>query len=416
MAEEASCTPRRVATCGFDSYIRSFVNSLHAARYAPKSIREKRRIVASFVAWLHSKDVGVHAVDESHTTAFLKRLAKRSKDHRARVRAALLGFLRHLRDVTDLAPCQAERLASQQATIAQRYADYLRNERGLTERSIQSYLPYVGSFLESHAAPTDAFNPGLLDAQVVRSFLLEHTRGRSTAYAKLPATSLRSLLRFLFLRGETFLDLSIAVPTVRRWSQVPVHAFLAPEAVERVLSIPDRTTPSGRRDYAILMLLARLGLRAGEVVTLELNDIHWRTGEIVLRGKGRYVDRLPLVSDVGEALSDYLQEGRGPSRSRRVFLRKVAPRIGLTGPSAVGCVVREAVNLAGVPRARGCAAHIFRHSLATRMIRHGASISEISKVLRHRCAATTEIYAKVDFETLRGVGRAWPGADEEGAR
>jgi site-specific recombinase XerD len=203
---------------------------------------------------------------------------------------------------------------------------------------------------------------------------------------------------------------------VRRWSRAPVHAFLEPEDVERALVVPDRTTPVGRRDYAILLLLARLGLRAGEVVTLELGDIRWRSAEIVIRGKGRHVDRLPLVADVGEALVDYLQAGRDPTRSRRVFLRTTAPHVGLTGPSAVGCVVRTALACAGIPRPRGYAAHIFRHSLATRMIRHGASLPEIAEVLRHRCPVTTEIYAKVDFETLRGVARAWPGADAGSGR
>jgi len=239
-----------------------------------------------------------------------------------------------------------------------RYAEYLRAERGLRARSVEVYLPYVAAFLKSQGTAEGGFHPRSLDAQRVRDYLLDGTRGRSSAYAKLVAASLRSFLRFLFLRGETPLDLSMAVPTVRRWSRAPLHAFLTPEASERVLAVPDRTTPSGQRDYAILLLLARLGLRAGEVTTLELDDIHWRSSEIVIRGKGRHVDCLPLLADVGEALADYLQAGRGPTSSRRVFLRAIAPHVGLTGPSAVGCVVRKPVLFTKCDRlsadGRGC--------------------------------------------------------------
>jgi len=193
-------------------------------------------------------------------------------------------------------------------------------------------------------------------------------------------------------------------------AQATVPAFLLHEEVERVLSATDRSIPRGRRDYAILLFLARLGLRAGEVVRLELGDIRWRTGEFVVRGKGRVLDRLPLLADVGEALALYLRKDRGRRSSRRVFLRMWAPRVGLTGPAAVGHVVRAALARAGLRRTSRGAAHLFRHSLATRMIRHGASLAEISEVLRHRSQNTTEIYAKVDFEALRGVARPWPGA------
>jgi integrase/recombinase XerD len=149
-------------------------------------------------------------------------------------------------------------------------------------------------------------------------------------------------------------------------------------------------------------------LRAGEVVALELGDIDWRTGEIVVRGKGRVLERLPLLSDIGEALALYLRKDRGTSASRRVFLRMLAPRVGLAGPCAVGDIVRRALARAGLrPSSRG-AAHLLRHSLATRMIRHGASLAEIAEVLRHRSQGTTAIYAKVDLEALRGVARPWP--------
>ena len=391
-----------------DPHVESFVRDLRATGYVRDTILEKHRIAETFVAWLVGKHVTVDAVDEACAAVFLRRRGKRSRSRLANERAAVRGFLRHLRGLAGPTPRGTQ---ARPSAIAQRYADHLRNERGLTERSVQIYLPYVETFLKSQDTAEGRFRSRDLDAQAVRNYLLDRVRGRSSTYARLVATSLRSFLRFLFLRAETSLDLSIAVPTIRRWSRAPVHAFLAPEAVEQVLAVPDRSTARGRRDYAILLLLARLGLRAGEVTTLELGDIRWRSGQIVIRGKGRHVDHLPLVSDVGEALAAYLQDGRGATSSRRVFLRNIAPRVGLTGPSAVGCVVRATLARAGRPRPRGYAAHIFRHSLATRMIRQGASLPEIAEVLRHRSPGTTEIYAKVDFETLRGVAQAWPGTD-----
>lgn len=188
-------------------------------------------------------------------------------------------------------------------------------------------------------------------------------------------------------------------------------AFLTGEEVERVLATADRLTSRGRRAIAILLLLARLGLRAGEVVALELDDIHWDVGEILVRGKGRLHDRLPLPADVGEALTLYLREARGSSTSRRVFLRRIAPAVGLAGPSAVCEVARQALRRAGLKPSGRAGAHIFRHSLATQMLRRGASLAEISQVLRHRSINSTQLYARVELEALRGVAPQWPRAE-----
>jgi len=292
--------------------------------------------------------------------------------------------------------------------LKRHYEDYLRTERGLAERSIDVYLPFIHHFLTEVVAKTGSAVPEALGATTIRDFLLDRVCDRPSETSRLLATALRSFLRFLYFRGGTSTDLSVCVPTVRRWRDTVVHPYLSPEEVERVLAATDQSTARGRRDYAILLLLARLGLRAGEVVTLELRDLRWQTGEIVIRGKSRVLDRLPLLADVGEALALYLREGRVDSRSRRVFLRAVAPRVGLGGPASVGHVVRRALSRADLhPPGRG-AAHLLRHSLATKMIRQGASIAEIAEVLRHRAQSTTQIYAKVAFEALREVARPWP--------
>ena len=289
-----------------------------------------------------------------------------------------------------------------------RYVDYLRQDRGLAENSVLVYAPFIRDFLNNQDVGNGRVFPDAFDATTIRDHLLARSNGRSGEYMRLMAVALRSFCHFLFLRGETSRDLSDSVPTVRTWRQSSVPRFLTPEQEDAILTSTNRSTPSGRRDYAILLLLARLGLRANEIVSLELGDIHWRSGELVIHGKGQMVEHVPLLADVGEALAIYLHDDRGASASRRVFLRTWAPRVGLTGPAAIGHIVRLAFTRVGFrPACRG-AAHLFRHSLATTMIRHGASMAEIAEVLRHRSQDSTAIYAKVAFEDLRGVARAWP--------
>ncbi len=392
-----------------DTHVESFLRHLRAAGYAERTLRKKRTIAASFVRWTKRERVAVKNLNESHVAAFLKRSPRRRKARVTFELAILRPFLGYLRLDAGVPAPEPRIDSSPVGEIQRQYVHYLHNERGLTENSIRVYSPYIQDFLTELVANSGSASPGELDAVNVQDFLLDRVQNRSSEYSRLLATSLRSFLRFLFLRGETVIDLSLSIPTVRRWSQSAVPALISPEEVERVLSVPDRSTPGGCRDYAILLLLARLGLRAGELVVLELGDIRWRTAEIIIRGKGRLIDSFPLLSDIGGALALYLRNGRGHSDSRRVFLRIMAPRVGLAGPAAIGHIVRRALSRAEIhPTGRG-AAHLFRHSLATRMIRHGASMAEISEVLRHRSQNTTAIYAKVDFEALRGVARSWPG-------
>jgi site-specific recombinase XerD len=292
--------------------------------------------------------------------------------------------------------------------LVRRYLDHLRDHQGLCPRSTEVYSPFVRAFVVTHRLPE---NLATLDASAVRRYVADLSRGCSASIAKLLTAALRSFLRFCLLAGVTATDLSTAVPGVRRWQLASVPPFLKAEEVERVIAAADRSTASGRRAVAMVLLLARLGLRASEVVALELNDIRWAVGEIVVRGKGRVHDRLPLPDDVGRALALYLRKARGPSTSRRVFVRRVAPHVGLSGPTAVCVVARAALRRAGLRPTGRVGAHIFRHSLATRMIQSGASLAEIAQVLRHRSINSTKLYAKVEFEALRGVALPWPKAE-----
>jgi integrase/recombinase XerD len=397
-----------------DNHIEPFLKHLRAAGYAERTLRKKRTVARAFVRWVRRKEIAVNDLNDSHITTFVARSPRRRKAHVKFELAVMRLFFEYLRGSVGLPRPPSQDEVSAADVLLQKYKDYLRKDRGLTENSVHVYVPFIRDFLTAQATPAGCVSPESFDALIIRSFILDHTLDRSSEYTRLLCTALRSFFRFLVLCGQTLRDLSHSVPMVRKNRQAVVPAFLSPDEVERVLMATDRSTPSGRRDHAILLLLARLGLRAGEVVSLELDDIRWRAGEIVVRGKGRMVDHLPLLSDVGEALALYLREDRGVSASRRVFLRIWAPHIGLTGPAAVGHIVRRVLAQAEVGRSGRGAAHLFRHGLATKMIRHGASMAEIAEVLRHRSQTTTAIYAQVSFEALRAVARPWPatGGDQ----
>ena len=391
-----------------DDRIEPFVNYLCSRGYAQRTLRKRRRAVKSFARWVRDKKLVITDLNESHTDEFLKRSPRSSKDRFARERAAVRMFLRFLRDGGEVAPLSFPTNLSPVDEFKKSYIDYLRNEQGLSERSVYVYLPFVGAFLTEILDQNDCTDLKKLNAKVINKFLLDHAEDCSSEYRRLQAVALRSFLRFAFLCGEVDSDLSLSVPTVSKWRQATVYPYLSPEDVNRILSAVDTSTERGRRDHAVLLLLAQLGLRGSEVVGLKLDDIHWRAGELTVHGKGRIVQNLPLPSDVGKAIALYLRKDRGDSASRKVFLRAIAPRVGFSGPTTIGHIVRRAFAKAGLSTPFGTAAHIFRYSLATRMIRQGATIPEISEVLRHRSQDTTAIYAKVAFETLKDVARPWP--------
>jgi site-specific recombinase XerD len=219
------------------------------------------------------------------------------------------------------------------------------------------------------------------------------------------ATGLRSFLGFALLEGLIAAPLASAVPSAARWSGAALPRALAPGQVATLLASCDRRRPTGRRDYAILVLLVRLGLRAAEVAALRLEEIDWRAGEIVVRGRARTEEVLPLPSDVGAAIAAYLRRGRPRRPEREVFLRVLAPLRGLN-PDGVSEVVRAASERAGLG---SFGSHRLRHTAGTEMLRAGASLSEVAQVLRHRSIATTAIYAKVDHLALRALAMPWPG-------
>jgi site-specific recombinase XerD len=241
-------------------------------------------------------------------------------------------------------------------------------------------------------------------------FILRNTETLGVKRAQLIVCSLRSFFRFLYQRGETANDFSPSALTVANWHLSELPKFLEPEQVECLLQSCNQDTLIGQRDYVILLLLARLGLRAGDVVHMTLDDIDWKAGELIVRGKSHRQERLPLPQDVGEALVRYLSYGRPRCSTRSVFIRIRAPHKGFSSSAAICNIVRRALVRAKLnPTFKG--SHLLRHSLATQMLRGGASLAEIGKILRHQRLNTTQIYAKVDQIALRGLAQPWPGGE-----
>jgi site-specific recombinase XerD len=285
------------------------------------------------------------------------------------------------------------------------YRCWMLHERGLAEATVRRYEDTARRFLVQRATGADP--AGGVTSVEVNTFLLAEAARCSVGAAKGRVAELRSLLRYLFVRGLTGTQLAAAVPPVAGWHNTGIPPNLSPGDVQAMLDSCDRGKPNGIRDHAILTLVARLGLRSIEVSRMELGDVQWRTGEITIRGKARRIDTMPLPVEVGEAVAAYLADAR-PSvdpGQRRLFLTGRAPRSPIQA-DLVSDVARRACLRAGVAPV---GAHRLRHALARQMVAEGVVLTDISQVLRHRDLATTAIYAKVDLDSLRMVARPWPG-------
>lgn len=373
--------------------------------YTPGTVRNLLKVVGQLRRWMASEDVNASELNE----AVIEKFCSASRTAGARRVPSVRG-LRALLDYLQSSGVLAPQVAPTTPVddVIAEYRAWLVVERGLAATTVLRYENMSRRFLEERAAADGSRFIEDISGSDVIAFLLAETARVSVGAAKGRVAELRSLLRFLYLKGLTSVALGSAVPPVAGWHDTGVPVGLAAGDVERVLEGCDRTDAGGIRDFAILMLVARLGLRCIEVARLELDDIDWRAGEIVVRGKARRRDRLPLPCDVGEAMTAYLRQARPPTQIRQVFLARKAPMRAIRA-DLVSDVTRRACQRAGVPRV---GAHRLRHALATEMLRRGATLVQVSQVLRHQDLATTAIYAKVDLGTLRRVARPWPGAQQ----
>lgn len=389
------------------AYIDSFASSLSEQGYARSSIHRQVLLAAGLSRWLQRQGVGPRHITSDHPARYLRHRARQARPCRGDA-AALEHFIEFLcrEGVIPAKKLSAPRLTAAER-CAQAYEQYLREARALARATVVNYLPFVHRFLKDHFGD-GRVTLSRLRAEDVVGFVQREAPRLSRKRAKLMTTALRSFLRYVRYRGETSLDLAAAVPVVPNWSMSSIPRAIPADQVRQLLASIDRGTTTGRRDYAILLLLARLGLRASEVAFLELDDIDWNMGRLTVRGKSGQRNDLPLPAEVGRAIAVYLRRGRPSSTSRRVFLRARAPIRGFRGPIAVCSVVRHALQRAGI-KAPNCGAHQFRHGLATEMLRGGASLDEIGELLGHRHPQTTKIYTHVDVQALRSLALPWPG-------
>jgi len=389
------------------AHIGSFARWVSEQGYALCSLRRQVRIAAFFSRWLGQNGVRLHSVSSKHAVQYLRYRARRVGIHEGDAAALryLIQFLRREGVV------RAEKAAVPQPTpveqCAQEFERYLREERVLARATIINYMPLIRGFLK------DRFGDGTvklsrLSAGDVVGFVQHQAPRLHPKRSKLLTTALRSFLQYARYCGEVIADLAAAVPVVPNWSRTGLPRAITTEQVRQLLASINRRSAIGRRDYAILLLLARLGLRSSEVAFLELDDIDWNVGQLSVRGKRGQCTELPLLPEVGKAIAAYLRRGRPEGTSRRLFLRAKAPLRGFQGASGVGSVVRHSLKRAKV-NAPTHGAHQFRHGLATEMLRQGASLGEIGELLRHRHPQTTTIYAKVDINALRTLALPWPG-------
>jgi site-specific recombinase XerD len=372
--------------------------------YTPQTVRNMLQYLGQLGRWLGARGLEVYDLDEQRMAAFLAdwQVAGKPRVLGPRAMEPLLAYLRE-RGVTPPAPLSVAPLD----VLLGQYRSWMVRERGLAESTVLRYDNTARRFLQEQAVGDGALVPATLTGADVNAFLLRECGRVSAGSAKGRVAELRSVLRFLYLQGVTPRPLGTAVPPVGGWrlAALPPPPMSAVE-VQRLLDSLERSTATGARNFAIITLIARLGLRSIEVARLELRDVDWRAGELVVRGKGRRQDRLPLLDEVGAALAAYLSRGRTPQGARHLFLTCRAPH-GPIRADLVGDVVQRACLQAGLPHVRP---HRLRHALAGELLRQGAGLVAISQVLRHQDLATTAVYAKVDLVALRRVAHPWPGA------
>ena len=388
-------------------YLGMFADSLNATGYAVKWIHRQVLLGACFSRWLQQNAVALQDITSNHLPRYLRYRSRHLQPKygdRAAI-AHLIDFLRHEGVVPE------EMIAAPHPSSVDHcvhaYEVYLREGRALATATIVNYVPFVRNFLK-HRFSTGPVKLSCLSAADVVSFVRHQAPRLHRKRAKLMTTALRSFLSYARFCGGVDVDLAAAVPVVPNWSMTSIPRAIAPHQVRRLLASIDRRTATGCRDYAIVLLLARLGLRSGEVASLRLDDIDWKAGQLSVRGKSGHRNKLPLPADVGRAIAAYLKSGRPPSTSRCVFLRARAPACAFQGGCAIGSIVRHHLQRSDVD-APTFGAHQFRHGLATEMLRGGASLGEIGDILGHRHLQTTMIYTKVDIRALRKLAPPWPG-------
>jgi site-specific recombinase XerD len=376
---------------------------LEARGYTPGSAALQLQVAAQLSRWMQERGLGPgDLADAGHVSEFFAQ--RRARGLKCHISPKAVTWLRDYLAACGLLPAPVPAVASPGDRLLGRYRGYLLQERGLAPATAVRYLNLARRFLASCPRSGDLSASGVTAAAAL-AFLTAECAGKSAGWAGCVTVAVRSLLRFLHLEGALPTPLAQAVPMPAQWRLASLPDPVGPEALAALLASCDRDAPAGRRDYAVLVVLSRLGLRAAEAAGLELSDVGWREGTLRVRGKGSRTDVLPLPADAGAAVAEYVRDGRPREADGPLFWRTCAPPGGLS-PTGVTSIVYRACERAGLPRA---GAHRLRHSAATAMLGGGASLPEIAQVLRHADIETTAIYAKADLEALEALARPWPG-------
>ena len=385
-------------------YIDGFANRLCDSGYAAAVGQDYIRCIGHLSIWLEQRGLGISVLDEHRIYDHINSL----KHHRGVILSSAPHrlFLSYLRE-TGVIKRPPPQTMSRVVSLVKEYVDYLRQERGLAESTLAYRRLIPRRFLEERFGH-EPVRISHLKAQDFIRYIEKHDHEFSVQSRKNIILVFRDFCRFLYLRGYIRRDIAYSIPRIPSWKGTRLPTYLKPFDVENLLRACDRDTLKGMRDYAVLLLLIRLGLRAGEVCSLTLDNIDWETGQITICGKGSKRNRIPLPDDVGKALVKYLQHGRPPSSSRRVFIRMRAPYTGFQGSDSVTHIVKQALERAGLnPPHKG--PHLLRHTFATHLLHGGATLPEISRMLGHENPRSTLIYAHIDMNNLKNVAQPWPG-------
>jgi site-specific recombinase XerD len=390
----------------FGSYIDAFIGQMRSLGYSLFNMRHAVQSVRQYGLWLHRRKLGASHASKETINAFAQEHSSPSWIRHGG-HAGICSLLNYLIQA-GVASAKASVVDDSPLTqIEQEFNCYLRNERALVINTTQRYCMVARLFMTERfgSAPLELSKLSILD---IHNFVSRNAQKHCSHRIQLILTALRSFLRCLYIKGHIKQKLDDHVPKVCGWRLSEIPRWIESDDIDRTISCCSNQTAGGKRNHAILLLLARLGLRAGEVVSLKLEDIRWEAGEISVCGKGRERKRFPLPAEVGRSLSLYLKKGRPTCASRHVFLRTRAPYREIGRSSSISTIVKRALKKAGLnPPRKG--AHLFRHSLATNMLRKGATLNEIGQILHHKRPDTTAIYAKVDFSALQTLAQPWPG-------
>ena len=387
-------------------WLNGFAEALNAQRFSHRTVHEALRWIAHFSEWLEQQQIGLFSVSGEDVTRYLQTRPLRSQ--RRSTRAPVRRLMMYLQCEGVIEQDNPARPPTSVERCVQEYVQYLREQRGLAEDTIVYYSFRAGNSLQHRFGQGEVVLSQLNAADVIAFVRHETDRVTSRRSKAVVAGSLRAFLRYVHAREEGMPDLASQVPKVASWPMTSVPRAIAVDQAQKLLNSVNRGTPVGRRDYAILLLLIRLGLRAVEIVFLTLEDVDWAAGTLTVTLKGGRRSVYPLTEEIGEAIADYLRNGRPKSNERRVFLQTRAPFRAFRRGCNLGDMIRDRVERAGVDApTRGT--HQFRHALASKLLNEGVSLSDIGDVLGHRKADTTRIYAKVDILALRTLALPWPG-------